>query len=468
MTAKQAPTRAIIYVRVSQDSSRSGRSVAEQEADCRAVCLREGWPVGEVLEDNDIGASRWSGKDRPAYRRLAEVLRPGDVLVTWEASRAQRDLTAYAELRDLCAALGVFWNYKGRTHDLNLGTDRFSTGLDALMAEKEADETRDRVVRALKSNAAQGKPHGKHPYGYRGVRDARGNLVRGEREIEPASAEFVREMVGRVLDGETLRSIAKDVGPRAGEEWRPTSLAKMLKNPALAGWRVHNGEKVRGTWEPILTEDEHMRVVAVLDNPQRRTNRGTAPKFLLSGIAVCDVCGSFCYRRKQHTKGSYQCVNFHVARNVERADAVVIEKMLQLIRKYQEHLFLFSDDEGDEVTGDSARYLAEADELQQRLDGYTDAAMRGEMSQKQYLRMEAGLIGQIERAQQKARESTLVSDPILLRFIAKDPLAVWEDATLEEQRRIVRASVNVRIKKTGRVFNPDDVEVTWKTVRRAL
>src|SRR6516164_1177897 len=98
--------RAIIYTRVSADQTGQGRSVASQEAECRAVCERNGWEVAEVLCDNDIGASRWSGKDRPEYKKLATILRQGDVLVTWEASRAQRDLDEYVELRKLCAERG--------------------------------------------------------------------------------------------------------------------------------------------------------------------------------------------------------------------------------------------------------------------------------------------------------------------------------------------------------------------------
>ena len=63
-----------------------------------------------------------------------------DVLVTWEASRAQRDLDAYLELRRLCAASGVRWAYSGTVYDLAHGSDRFRTGLDALVAEDEVEK----------------------------------------------------------------------------------------------------------------------------------------------------------------------------------------------------------------------------------------------------------------------------------------------------------------------------------------
>jgi Resolvase, N terminal domain len=95
--------RAIIYTRVSADRA-GGRSVEEQGAECRALCEREGSPVEEPpLVDNDRSASRFATKTRTNYERLRDLLEPGDALVTWEASRAQRDLARYVELRDLCA-----------------------------------------------------------------------------------------------------------------------------------------------------------------------------------------------------------------------------------------------------------------------------------------------------------------------------------------------------------------------------
>ncbi|MGU3294355.1 recombinase family protein [Williamsia sp. M5A3_1d] len=66
-------TSAIIYTRASRDNAK-GRSVAEQEAECRAVCEREGWPVAEVICDNDRSASRYARKDRPGFDRLREIV----------------------------------------------------------------------------------------------------------------------------------------------------------------------------------------------------------------------------------------------------------------------------------------------------------------------------------------------------------------------------------------------------------
>jgi site-specific DNA recombinase len=88
--------RAVIYTRVSSDPRGIGRSVEEQEADCRTIAEREGWSVVAVFVDNDRGASRFSNGHRPEYGKLVDYLAGdvADVLVTWEASRTQRDLDA--------------------------------------------------------------------------------------------------------------------------------------------------------------------------------------------------------------------------------------------------------------------------------------------------------------------------------------------------------------------------------------
>src|SRR3954451_9196346 len=83
--------RAVIYNRVSDDHAH-GRSVAEQETENRAVVERQGWQLVKVATDNDLGASRYSGKTRPEWTALLTFLQAGgaDVLVTWEASRSTR------------------------------------------------------------------------------------------------------------------------------------------------------------------------------------------------------------------------------------------------------------------------------------------------------------------------------------------------------------------------------------------
>jgi site-specific DNA recombinase len=235
---------AVIYTRVSRDSA-GGRSVEDQLRECRQECDRNGWPVRAEYCDNSFGASRYSG-DRPEWRRLKGDLRKGDVLVVWEASRAQRDLQEWVELRSLCAELHVPLSYAGRVLDLTSGDDRFTGGLDALVAEYESERIRTRVLRGKRASAADGRPMSRPPWGYIATRevDAQGRL-RPQWEPDPVEAPRVREAVERLLAGESQYAVLEWLKATDGyAPTTPTTLRRALLNPALAGLRQHQGEVV--------------------------------------------------------------------------------------------------------------------------------------------------------------------------------------------------------------------------------
>ena len=73
------PEGELLYARVSSDPNERGRSVSEQEAECRAVCEREGWQVVAVYSDNDRSASRYATKARPEYKRVIAAVDAGEL-----------------------------------------------------------------------------------------------------------------------------------------------------------------------------------------------------------------------------------------------------------------------------------------------------------------------------------------------------------------------------------------------------
>ncbi|MCX6464731.1 MAG: recombinase family protein [Pseudonocardiales bacterium] len=118
--------------------------------------------------------------------------------------------------------------------------------------------------------------------------------------MDAEQAAVVREIAERLLVGVSAAEIAADLNARdvpapAGTVWRPSNITRLIKAPALAGLRVYRGEvldEVRTTWEPILTVDDHRRLVALLTDPTRRSSRtGAHIRHLLPGVAECGVCG---------------------------------------------------------------------------------------------------------------------------------------------------------------------------------
>jgi len=83
------PRAAAIYARISQDREANLLGVTRQIDDCTADAAGAGGRCG-VYVDDDVSA--YSGKHRPAYRRMLEDIRDSriDAVVVWNLDRLHR------------------------------------------------------------------------------------------------------------------------------------------------------------------------------------------------------------------------------------------------------------------------------------------------------------------------------------------------------------------------------------------
>lgn len=468
--------RALVQTRVSNDPRADARSTEEQELECRAWADREGWTITKVITETG-SASRYgrSTKARGRWAELTAELGSGDydILLSWEASRATRELSVYTELRDLCAKTGVLWGYSGAVFDLTNRSDRFRTGLDALLSEDESHRISDRVQRSVRARAIQGHPHGKLPYGYRReYSEENGALLRQVPDEE--TAPIVREIFNRVDAGEALHAIAKDLTARGipiprpprsprrhdGLAWLDSSVRRIALNPTNAGMRVHRGEVVGAAkWPGLVTLEQFDRVRAILTDPTRSTRSGDSrARWLLSGIATCGrpECGGPLRVLNNRGTKTYTCTWCQkVTRRLEPVDAYVTERVIALLATWG-----LDDHEGDDVDDEVAALDVELEALRTRLDGFVDAAADGTVSPKALARIEARLRPQI-RAFEEKRRRLIVPSPVAAVDLS-DPARWWYRATLEEQRELVREVVTVEVLPAGRgrrIFDPSLVRV---------
>lgn len=426
-----AGVQAVIYTRVSLNRN-GGRSVEDQERECRAECERRGWPVRAVFTDKGISASRY-GKLRPEWEKCKASLRPDDVLVVWEASRAQRDLEEFVRLRKICAELGVLLSYSGRVLDLTRGDDRFTGGLDALLAERESEFLRERTKRGKYSAALRGRPAGRVPWGYRSV-------APGVWEPDPIEAPKIKEAVARILRGESHYSTWQWLLTQEGH--KPPSLTAMnraLRNPTLAGFRVHD-KKVfgKGNWEPIITEEQHERLVA-LHGRIKATRRfahnpGPEPKHLMSGIATCGTCGDgMTWRKNRHGNGIYACRLGHATRMAKTVDELVVDELFKILVQIDPKTFA-SDDPV------IAQAWEQIDKLENQRLEWQELAMKGEITPQSFARFEQSLDKQIKTLKEKIAASSEIG---AVDF--HDLQANWNDLPMRERRRIIRGFFTVTI-----------------------
>lgn len=457
----------VIYAR---SSKWSRRSVAEQLTECNDWCAREGWTIRHTFKDTGRAASQYATREREGWANVKRVIANGEVttLVMWEASRATRDLEAFTELRSLCRKHGIKLAYSGTVYDMSNRTDSSRATADAVRSEDEAEILRERVMRALRSNMQNGKPHGRVPYGYR--REYNGKEYVGQFP-DPHEAAMVREAATRFLSGESTRSIANDwnargiATPHTGERgWRLQQLRRVLMNPALNAQLVYQGEVIgKGNWEPILDDDTYARVVAKFTDPSRKTIRQREHARILTGIVRCGVCGgTLRFNSRNLSTGKvhcyYQCpYGGHVSREQTSLDAYVEQHVLDSLRNGS---FNLVDDDDTDV----AALRAERDALVARIADAVETFKAGGISGATLGAIEHDLTNKVRQLDEAMRTSTVPTAALDL-MAATDPQAFWDDVMNDEQRRaVLHALVNVTVLPTqsrgGRKFEKASVSVT--------
>jgi site-specific DNA recombinase len=325
-----------IYARISQDRSGAGQGVDRQLVDCRAEADRLGWTVAEEYVDDDVSA--YSGKRRPAYERMLQDVADGhrDAIIVWHIDRLHRRPIELEELARVCDRAGVtdLRTVHG-AFDLGSGDGMFVARVLAAVAANESDAKRRRGKRKMQEIAESGRPHmgGNHrPFGFNDDRETH----------RPEEAAILREIVTRVLAGESLASVGRwldesEVTTVGGKRWRTQTIRNVLLNPRLYGMRVHQGQPiVRGTWEPIITAEQGEALRTLLTDPAR-DKRGSraARRYLLSGMCRCSLCGTVMVSVPRFEERRYLCRSGHdfggcgrMAINSEGVERIIAEAVL--------------------------------------------------------------------------------------------------------------------------------------------
>jgi site-specific DNA recombinase len=322
-----------LYLRLSIAAD-GADSLERQEDDGRAWAAREGLTVRKVWRD--AGRSGYRNVKRAGFDGALAALKGGEVrtLFVWKLDRLSRKGSGHVGtiLDDLARTGGRIYFYKDGL-DTSNDTSRMAIVLYSEQARTESANTslrvRDRKARDRERGRYLGGPP---PYGY---------VVDEDRHFRPQEPEFsvMREVVARVLAGDSLLTVCRDfnsrgVPTRRGGQWRVNTLSAGLRSPGLAGLMSQKTRAEDGSWvskveawrdpetgetvslmadgfDPIASEAEQARLLAVMDGRLRQYGRGSKvvrqPSSLLGGLLFC----AGCHQRANTFGNSYRCRKWH-------------------------------------------------------------------------------------------------------------------------------------------------------------
>lgn len=472
VSSSVAVQRVAIYAR---QSTPEDQGISQQIADCRAEARRRDWLTVAEYQDNDTSAS----KDRDSGTGWAAMLRAFDggefdVLMVTETSRLSRRLTDVLDVRPPRRGIRVIVTRQG----IDTETDDFALKLLVLVAENEVKVKSERAARYSIERRKAGHPTaGKTPHGYSWVpnkeRDEKGTRY----VINEDEASDVRQIFREFLAGASLGQIARDLSAsgrltRAEARWGAPTVRRVLINPLYAALlpptqptgkhdltSIDIESCTPGAWQPIVDRDHivaaRSRLVGVKAN-----HNGTARRWLLSGLAVCDVCekqvrsarGETHPTKKKDGSGAapsqryhaYRCVAGHFMRNGDIIDEFVAEVCIDRLSRPDAITLLAP--RADEI--DISTLHARRTELEGRESAIASMIASGKLrpqaAEEALDAMASDLRALNERIALAVRQ-----DPLADLVGDVDVRAWWEGATLARRRAVIDVLMTVKIRPVG-------------------
>ena len=505
-TLEGGRVRVVIYCRISDDREGRGAGVERQERDCRRRAERNGWDVVAVLVENDLSA--YSGKPRPKYEQMLDMLRTGqaDAVLALSPKRLYRQIKDAFDFFDLIIKRDIkVETIKQGRYDLTTAEGRRDARRAAIDGQYESEEISERVRDAKADNVAAGEYRGgPRPFAF----EADGRTLRSlqcpqcgstegfaaDRECEKCGADAVNvpdseawhtdAAMDSVIAGDSLRSICaswREKGITSAGRRRkqpdgtrgeivyspvdPTGLRRILLRPRNAGLIEADGEVVgRAVWPPLTTEEKWRACKAILENPERRTSTSNGRVWLGANIYAC-WCGETVRGsttgvggvRKAEADGkthrpAYRCRSGrHVIRDVYALDEFVERLAVERLSRPDAMEQLLPPATPEEPQENLA---ADANALRVKLDSITEDYGKDLITRKQWLDATAFTRARLESITAKmagrAATSVLASVPLGTPEVAD----LWPGYHLDKRRAIIDALMSVTIHPAKRGRRP--------------
>ncbi|GGM64969.1 integrase [Longimycelium tulufanense] len=370
------------------------RAVIEQWADANGHEV-VGWAV-----DLDVSRSidPLNAPKLGPWFNEPEKVEAWDIVACWKLDRIATGSIYLNKVMGWCSENGKALVSVTENFDLSTWVGRMVANVIAGVAEGELEAIRERNQSAFTHNYRKGKWRGGvPPLGYmpEKVKDIcwpckqEGGSTPcphvGEWRYvqDPVMAPIIREIVGRFLKGESLRSIRVNLVERGvpsprdhfrslqgkeseGTEWQINAIKRALQSPAMLGHAVvreplldangrpirKNAKKVYGAeqvvrddagrpivrTEPLIDRQTFDRLQKELRErslpPKRRKN----PTSLLLQVIFCGVCDRPMYRQRGRNFDYYRCSSAQYRETcgnrsvaIDEADVLVAESLLELL-----------------------------------------------------------------------------------------------------------------------------------------
>lgn len=265
--------RAVIYVRVStKEQVDEGNSLGTQQKICNDYALKHEYEVAETFIEQGESAKT---ADRTELQKLlaycADKKHGVKAVIIYKLDRLSRNTDDYSQLRLLLRRYGVEIKSTSE-HFENNPVGRFMENTMANIAQFDNDIRSERCAGGMRDAMRDGRYVWMATVGYRNVKIGGRATIEQDELMAPLILRTFELIASNIYPTEEVRRMVTKEGllNKKGIPFSKAYFYTMLTNELFAGWIVKFGERHRGTFIPIVSDEPFNQVQRVLKHKGRK------------------------------------------------------------------------------------------------------------------------------------------------------------------------------------------------------
>lgn len=257
---KNTKTKAVVYCRVStKEQVEEGNSLATQERNCREYAIKHDYEITQVfIEEGESAKTADRTELQKLLRFCSDKKQNIKAVIIYKIDRLSRNTDDYSQLRILLKRYGVEIKSTSEYFE-NTPAGRFMENIIANVAQFDNDVRTERSVGGMRDAVREGRYVWMAPVGYTNQKiDGKSNIAPNDKAL------LVKKAFEMMADRKHSINAIRESIAQMGLPQAKSNFYKMLKNELYAGWICKLGERHRGKFEAIISEELFNRVQQVM------------------------------------------------------------------------------------------------------------------------------------------------------------------------------------------------------------
>lgn len=273
MTENKQKIKYILYARKStEDDGRQVQSIEDQISKLKETSNRLNLQIVEVLAEEK---SAKKPNNRPQFSKMIERIQSGKAngVLCWKVNRLSRNPLESGMIQQLLHD-GLLISIQTYDKEYTIEDNDILFGVETNSASQFSKELSEDVIRGIDSKVKKGDKPGFAPNGYLNSKDKETdlpNIIPDPELFDLIKRMFEMFLTSHFSIGQIVHIANNEWGfrtrktKRTGDkELSKGTLHRILTNVFYAGYFMHNGEMVKGNHKPMITLQEHERILEIL------------------------------------------------------------------------------------------------------------------------------------------------------------------------------------------------------------